>query len=79
VLKYSTKQNYTWTIEGVTYQRIIAPNINSKDGLSKEIENREQEHGFEQWSGVFFGRESEVGGGRISGGLEGPTPCHNAA
>jgi hypothetical protein len=35
--KYSTKQNSTWTIEGVTYQRIIAPNLSSKDGLSKEI------------------------------------------
>jgi hypothetical protein len=52
------KQNSTWTIEGVTYRRINAPNLNSKDGLSKEIENREkeqQEHGFELWSGDFLG------------------------
>jgi hypothetical protein len=58
VLKYSTKQNSTWIIEGVTYQRINTPNLSSKDGLSKEIENHEkeqQEHEFEQWSGVFLG------------------------
>jgi hypothetical protein len=36
--------------------------ICSKDGLSKEIENREQEqqeHRFEQWSGVFLGERVE--------------------
>jgi hypothetical protein len=27
-----------------------APNLSSKDRLSKEIENLEQEHGFELWS-----------------------------
>jgi hypothetical protein len=48
--KYSTKQNSTWTIEGVTYWRTNAPNLSSKDGLSKEIKNREQEHEFELWS-----------------------------
>jgi hypothetical protein len=56
--KYSTKQNSTWTIEGVTYRRTNALNIRSKDGLSKEIENHEQEqqeHGFQQWSGDFLG------------------------
>jgi hypothetical protein len=36
--KNSTKQNSTWTIEGVTYQRINAPNLSNNDGLSKEIE-----------------------------------------
>jgi hypothetical protein len=36
--KYSTKQNSNWTIEGITYQRKNAPNLSSKDGLSKEIE-----------------------------------------
>jgi hypothetical protein len=49
----STKQNSIWTIEGVTYQRTNAPNLSSKDGLSKEIENREQEQQelvFELWS-----------------------------
>jgi hypothetical protein len=56
--KYSTKQNSTWTIEGVTYWRTNAPNLSIKDGLGKEIENCEQEqqeHGYEQWSGVFSG------------------------
>jgi hypothetical protein len=48
VLKYSTKQNSTWTIEGVTYRRTNAPNLSSKDGLSKEIENHNV---FDQWSG----------------------------
>jgi hypothetical protein len=53
VLKYLTKQNSTWTIEGVTYRRTNALNLSSKDGLSKEIENREQEQQelvFELWS-----------------------------
>jgi hypothetical protein len=36
--KYSTKQNSTWTIEGVTYRRTNAPNLSNNDGLSKEIE-----------------------------------------
>jgi hypothetical protein len=35
--KYSTKQNSTWTIGGVTYQRTIAPNLSNNDGQSKEI------------------------------------------
>jgi hypothetical protein len=52
-----TKQNSTWTIEGATYWRTNAPNLSSKDGLSKEIKNREQEqqeHRFELWSGDFL-------------------------
>jgi hypothetical protein len=36
--KYSTKQNSTWTIGGVTYWRTNAPNLSNNDGLSKEIE-----------------------------------------
>jgi hypothetical protein len=58
IKKYSTKQNSNWTIEGVTYQRTNAPNLSSKDGLSKEIENHEeeqQEHGFELWCGDISG------------------------
>jgi hypothetical protein len=50
---YSTKQNSIWIIEGVTYQRTNAPNLSSKDGLIKEIENHEQEQKelvFELWS-----------------------------
>jgi hypothetical protein len=35
--KYFTKQNSTWTIEGVTYRRTNAPNLSNNDGLSKEI------------------------------------------
>jgi hypothetical protein len=45
-------------MEGVTYRRTNGPNLSSKDGLSKEIKNREleqQEYGFEQWSGIFLG------------------------
>jgi hypothetical protein len=56
--KYSTKQNSNWTIEGVTYRGTNAPNLSSKDGLSKEIENREeeqQEHGCELWCGDILG------------------------
>jgi hypothetical protein len=62
VLKYSTKQNSKWIIEGVTYQRTNAPNLSSKDGLSKEIENCEQEqqeHGFELWSEDISGKRSK--------------------
>jgi hypothetical protein len=50
------------TIGGVTYRRTNTPNLSSKDRLSKEIENRkqeQQEHGFEQLSGVFLGDRVE--------------------
>jgi hypothetical protein len=56
--KYSTKQNSTWTIEEVTYRRTNAPNLSSKDGLSKEIKNCEQEQQelvFELWSEDILG------------------------
>src|SRR3954466_10688361 len=39
----STNHKYNWTSGGGTYQGAIPPKISSKDGLSKEIENREQE------------------------------------
>ena len=58
--KYFTKQNSTWISGGVTYQGTNAPNLSRKDGLSKEIENHEnnqQEHEFEQSLGVFRERE----------------------
>jgi hypothetical protein len=58
--KYSTKQNSTWTIEGVTYWITNARNLSSKDGLSKEIKNWEQEqqeHGFELWSEDISGEK----------------------
>jgi hypothetical protein len=76
-----TKQNSTWTIEEVTYRRTNAPNLSSKDGLSKKIENREQEqqeHGFEQWSGVFWVREWS-GRWKNKWRARGPTPCHGVA
>src|SRR3954471_7032912 len=39
----STNHKSNWTSGGGTYQGAIPPKINNKDGLSKEIENREQE------------------------------------
>src|SRR3954466_2583222 len=39
----STNHKSNWTSGGGTYQGVIPPKISSKDGLSKEIENREQE------------------------------------
>ena len=39
----STNHKSNWTSGGGTYQGEIPPKISSKDGLSKEIENREQE------------------------------------
>jgi hypothetical protein len=56
--KCSTKQNSTWILGGVTYRRANAPNLSREDGLSKEIENREQEqqeHEFEKRWCVFSG------------------------
>jgi hypothetical protein len=47
---------------GVTYRRTNAPNLNNKDGLSKEIENREQEqqeYEYEKWCGIFSGERVE--------------------
>src|SRR3954469_7237211 len=39
----STNHKTNWTIGGGTYQGAIPPKISNKDGLSKEIKNREQE------------------------------------
>src|SRR3954463_2611683 len=39
----STNHKSNWTSGGGTYQGTIPPKINSKDGLRKAIENREQE------------------------------------
>ena len=38
----STNHKSNWISGGDTYQGAIPPKISSKDGLSKEIENREQ-------------------------------------
>ena len=40
----STNHKSNWTSGGGTYQGVIPPNISSKDGLSKEIENQKQEY-----------------------------------
>jgi hypothetical protein len=59
VLKYSRNTPLNKILLGQSKEshtgRTNASNLSSKDGLSKEIENRKQEHGFEQWSGVFSG------------------------
>src|SRR3954463_3743927 len=39
----STNHKSNWTSGGGTYQGAISPKIRSKEGLSKEIENREKE------------------------------------
>ena len=47
---------------GVTYQRINAPNLSTNDGLSKEIESREQEQQelvCKEWCVVFRVTERE--------------------
>src|SRR3954469_4498225 len=56
----STNHKSNWTSGGGTYQGAIPPKVNSKDGLSKEIENREQEQQeleLEKFSGFFRERE----------------------
>ena len=40
---HSTNHKSNWTSGGGTYQGAIPQKISSNDGLSKEIENREQE------------------------------------
>ena len=74
---YSTKQNFIWIIRGVTYRRTNTPNLSSKDGLSKEIENLEQEQQETRvWTMVvcFPVKESGVVGGWVSGGPGGALP-----
>src|SRR3954465_11579956 len=39
----STNHKSNWTSGGGMYQGAISPKISSKEGLSKEIKNREQE------------------------------------
>src|SRR4051812_37566182 len=73
----STNRKSNWTSGGGTYQGAIPPKISSKDGLSKEIENREQEQHEIELEKVFrcFSREREkVAGRRQLGGPQvGPT------
>src|SRR3954463_15855006 len=64
----STNHKSNWTSRGGTYQGAIPPIISNKDGLSKEIENREQEQQELELEKVFrcFSGERErrwLGGG----------------
>src|SRR3954462_11103782 len=74
----STNHKSNWTSGGGTYQGATPLKISSKDGLSKEIENREQEHQeleLEQVFRCFFGREKEDGcEGALWRGPGGPDP-----
>src|SRR4051812_16965316 len=59
----STNQKSNWTSGGGTYQGATPPKISSKDGLSKEINNHEQEQQefeLEQVFRCFFGREKRL-------------------
>src|SRR3954471_22376456 len=67
----STNHKSNWTSGGVTYQGAIPPKISSKDGLSKEIENREQEQQeleLEQAFRCFLGERKKMA---VRGNLEG--------
>src|SRR3954470_23340698 len=62
----STNHKSNWTSGGGTYQGAIPPKISSKDELSKEIENLEQEQQELELEKVFryFSRERKKMGGR---------------
>src|SRR3954466_10544926 len=62
----STNQKSNWISGGGTYQGAIPQKISSKDGLSKEIENREQEQQELELEKVFwcFSRERKKWLGR---------------
>src|SRR3954469_8074338 len=65
---YSTNHKSNWTSGGGTYQGAIPPKISSKDGLSKEIEKREQEQQeleLEKVFRCFRERERRLLGGGI--------------
>src|SRR3954463_14896503 len=74
----STNHKSNWTSEGGTYQGAIPPKINSKEGLSKEIENREQEQHeleLEQVFLCFLGERKKMAWRRHFGGAQvGHTP-----
>ena len=78
----STNQKSNWTSGGGTYQGAIPPKISSKDGLSKEIENREQEQQeleLEQVFRCFSGERKKVALRRQPGGAQvGQTPLLGA-
>src|SRR3954463_16141374 len=74
----STNHKSNWTSGGGTYQEAIPPKISSKDGMSKEIGNREQEHQEIELDKVFWCFLGEKEGDweeaswRATGG---PYPC----
>src|SRR3954465_3659137 len=74
----STNHKSNWTSGGGTYQGAIPPKISSKDGLSKEIENREQEQqelGIEKIFRCFPGERKKMALSRHMGGSQvGQTP-----
>ena len=78
----STNHKSNWTSGGGTYQGAIPPKINSKDGLSKEIENREQEQQeleLEKVFRCFSGERKKMAGRRHFGGPQvGHTPARRA-
>src|SRR3954470_24812971 len=67
-----------WTSGGGTYQGAIPPKINNKEGLSKEIEIREQEQQeleLEKVFRCFSGKRKKMAGRRHLGGAQfGHTP-----
>ena len=68
----STNHKSNWTSGGGTYQGAIPPKISSKDGLSKDIENCEQEQQeleLEQVFRCFSGGRKKMA---VRGHLEGP-------
>src|SRR3954466_14491366 len=67
----SINHKSNWTSGGGTYQGAIPPKINSKEGLSKEIENRYQEQHelkLEQIFRCFSGERKKMAGRRHFGG-----------
>ena len=74
----STNHKSNWTSGGGTYQGAIPPKISRKYGMSKEIENREQEQQeleLEKVFRCFSGERKKVALRRQPGGAQvGQTP-----
>src|SRR3954468_22983888 len=75
----STNHKSNWTSGGGTYQGAISPKISSKDGLGKEIKNREQEQQELELEKVFrcFSGERKKMAGKMH--LGGPQVGHTLA
>jgi hypothetical protein len=61
--KYFTKQNSTWTIEGVTYRRTNAPNLSNNwaEQGDRKIEVKSSKNSSLSRCVIVFGREKELG------------------